>query len=80
LPQEEFGVKKNITLSAEEELIRKARSKAAREKKSLNTVFREWLARYVGQEISSQRYLDLMDRVSYAKPGRKFSREEMNER
>jgi len=73
-------MKKNITLSAEELLIKKAREKAAREKKSLNTVFREWLARYVGQETSSSRYGDLMNRLSYARPGRKFSREEMNER
>jgi hypothetical protein len=73
-------MKKNITLSAEEVLIRKAREKAAREKKSLNAVFREWLDRYVGQETSSNRYGDLMNRLSYARPGRKFSREEMNER
>ena len=73
-------MKKNITLSAEEELIRKAREKAAREKKSLNVVFREWLARYVGLESSKSRYADLMNRLSYARPGRKFSREEMNAR
>jgi len=73
-------MKKNITLSAEEQLIIKAREKAAQEKKSLNAVFREWLARYVGKEISSSRYEDLMNKLSYARPGRKFSRDEMNER
>ena len=73
-------MKKNITLSAEEDLIRRAREKATQEKKSLNTVFREWLSRYVGREASTNRYEDLMKKLSYAKPGRRFSREEMNER
>jgi len=73
-------MKKNITLSAEDVLIRKAREKAASEKKSLNAVFREWLARYVGKENSTNLYGDLMKKLSYARPGRKFSRGEMNER
>lgn len=73
-------MKQNITLSAEDVLIRKAREKAAREKKSLNAVFREWLARYVGKENSTNLYGDLMNKLSYARPGRKFSRDEMNER
>jgi hypothetical protein len=73
-------MKKNITLSAEDDLIRRAREKATLEKKSLNTVFREWLSRYVGRESSTNRYEDLMKRLSYAIPGRRFSREEMNER
>jgi hypothetical protein len=73
-------VKKNITLSAEDDLIRKAREKAIREKKSLNTVFREWLARYVRQDASAERYEELMKKLSYARSGGKFSREEMNER
>ena len=41
---------KNVTLSADERLIRQARERARREKKTLNAVFREWLARYVDQE------------------------------
>jgi hypothetical protein len=76
----EFEMKKNITLSAEEELIRKAREKAAREKSSLNAVFRQWLSRYVGHETSRSRYDDLMNTLSYVQPGRNFSREDMNER
>lgn len=71
---------KNITLSADEELIRKAREKALREKSSLNQRFREWLIRYVrtGQPTSS--FTELMDELSYAQPGKHFSREELNER
>ena len=73
-------MKKNITLSAEDDLIRKAREKAIREKKSLNTVFREWLARYVRQDASAERYEELMKKLSYARSGGKFSGQEMNER
>lgn len=71
---------KNITLSGDEALIRKAREKAKRENTTLNAVFREWLSRYVGQEGEQSQYRSLMKRLSYAQPGRRFSREEMNAR
>ena len=41
---------KNITLSAEEELIIKAREKAISEKTTLNVVFRRWLKQYAGRK------------------------------
>ena len=41
---------KNITLSAEEKLIKLAREKAARENSTLNSQFRAWLERYVSTE------------------------------
>lgn len=71
---------KNITLSGDEALIRKAREKAKQENTNLNAVFREWLARYVGQDGEQEEYRSLMKRLSYANPGRHFSREEMNAR
>ena len=71
---------KNITLSADEELINKARQRAQKEKRSLNEAFREWLTRYAAQDRLDLNYDELMDDFSYAKPGRKFSRDEMNER
>ena len=71
---------KNITLSGDETLIEKAREKARRENTTLNSVFREWLARYVGYNGEQEEYRSLMKRLSYAKPGQRFSREEMNER
>jgi hypothetical protein len=71
---------KNITLSVEASLIRKARHRAAEEHKSLNEIFREWMARYVGGENRSVRYHRLMKQLGHAKPARTFSREEMNER
>jgi len=71
---------KNITLSAEEQLIRKAREKARREHTTLNARFRRWLKQYVNAERSLRDYDTLMKSLSYAKPGKSFTRDEMNER
>ena len=71
---------KNITLSAEESLIQKARRRASEERRSLNDLFREWIARYVGVEKGAEQYRRLMKHLSHARPGRTFSRDEMNER
>lgn len=71
---------KNITLSAEEEMITKAREKALRRKTTLNAEFRHWLRDYAGQGRQASEYYALMGKLSYARPGRKFSRDEMNER
>ena len=71
---------KNITLSVEQSLIEKARDKARREHKSLNELFRRWVGHYVGHEGSAENYKHLMKRLGGIRAGRKFSREEMNER
>lgn len=71
---------KNITLSADERLIQLARAKALHEKKTLNTVFREWLAYYAGNLKTAQNYRKLMRELSYVKVGKRFSRDELNER
>lgn len=72
---------KNITFSAEDVLIQKAREKAGSERKTLNVLFRDWLKRYVHQTDAKDEYRRLMKRLSYVNTrGKKFSREEMNER
>ncbi len=71
---------KNVTLSADEELIRQAREKAKREHTTLNASFRQWLRQYVYRNTKTTDYNGFMDSLSYAKPGRKFSRDELNER
>ncbi len=71
---------KNITLSAEEELIRKGRDKARRERTTLNANFRRWLKQYVNRSEKASDYRALMNSLTYAHPGRKFSREELHER
>ncbi len=73
-------VMKNITLTADEKLIKLAREKASREKTSLNSQFRVWLKRYVDSDRKLPDYESLMDQLSYANAGRKFSRDELNER
>lgn len=72
---------KNITLSAPEELIEQARQKAAAKGSSLNQEFREWLRSQTtsGEELAAD-YGRLMKRLSYVNAGRRFTREEMNER
>jgi hemerythrin len=71
---------KNITLSAEELLIQSARDKARKQKKSLNTLFRQWLGNYIAQDERAEAFDNLVKRVSYIRAGKHFSREEMNER
>ena len=71
---------KNVTLSAEDRLIRRARETAIREKTTLNALFRQWLARYVGRDRAAVDYQALMERLSYAHAGRTFTRDELNER
>ena len=69
---------KNITLNAEEELIRKARLKAQNEKSSLNAKFRQWLKSYTNSKKSS--YDEIMEDFNHIDAGRTFSREDYNER
>jgi hypothetical protein len=71
---------KNITFTADERMISLARERATREKKALNQVFRDWLYSYAGRNSSSKNYKNIMDELSYARPGRKFTRDELNER
>jgi hypothetical protein len=40
---------RNVTLSADEQLLERARKKAALEHTTLNERFRRWLEQYVGQ-------------------------------
>ena len=71
---------KNITLSAEDLIIKKAREKARKEQKTLNELFREWMKSYISGSNPVGDFEEFMKHVDYANAGRKFSREEMNER
>lgn len=72
---------KNITLSADEDLIESARSRARSEHTTLNSEFRRWLQSYVGQQqnadLASATLHELRGKVRI---GRKLTRDEMNER
>ena len=71
---------KNVTLSADEELIEQARDWARLQKSTLNSLFRQWLSDLVKQKESEERLRALELRIGYARSGGKFSREEMNAR
>ncbi len=73
---------KNITLSAPEPLIEAARKRAADEHTTLNAEFRNWLESYGQRRQVAERAMEIMEKISsYASSGgRKFNREEMNER
>ncbi|MCY3837429.1 MAG: hypothetical protein OXH09_02045 [Gammaproteobacteria bacterium] len=72
---------RNITLSADADMIDVARQRAESENTTLNAEFRRWLATYArrhqaGRAISTVRELQ----ARYTTGGRKFTRDEMNER
>ncbi len=73
---------KNITLSADEKLIEAARERARAENTTLNEQFRLWLADYARREQQAEQAMavvrELQGKVRTG--GRKFTREEMNER
>jgi hypothetical protein len=71
---------KNITLSADDELIDQARLVARAQKISLNDAFREWLVQFTQRSGSTQEYDALMKRLRRVRAGRRFTRDEMNER
>ena len=71
---------KNITLSAEEHLIEQARLVARAQHKTLNAAFREWLEQFTAQAGNVQEYDALMRRLRHVSSGRRFTRDEMNER
>ena len=71
---------KNITLSADEDLIEQARLAAKARHTTLNAAFREWLTQFSEQQGHIQEFDALMDRLNYVKVNRKFTRDEMNER
>ena len=73
---------KNITLSADGDLIAAARHRAASEHSTLNEQFRLWLADYVGRRQQADAAIATIRalRGRLATGGRRFTREEMNER
>ena len=71
---------KNLTLSAEERLIEQARLVARSRHTTLNAAFREWLRQYAGADSAEERYRAVMGELKQVDAGRRFSRDELNER
>jgi hypothetical protein len=73
---------KNITLSADEALIEAARARARAEHTTLNEQFRRWLEEYARRERSAEEAIAVIRELrGYVRTGgRRFTRDEMNER
>ncbi len=70
----------NITLSAEKKLIQRARQRAKVENTTINAEFRRWLTQYVERPRAITDFASLMSSLEYVRPGKAFSRDELNER
>ena len=72
---------KNITLSADEALIESGRRRAEAENTTLNNLFREWLAQYARPpRLSPEDVRRTAAAVGHFRAGRRFTRDERNER
>jgi hypothetical protein len=71
---------KRITLNAEEHLIEQARLIARSQHKTLNEVFREWLREFTAGATQGQKFDALMKCLRHVKAGRRFERDQMNQR
>jgi predicted transcriptional regulator len=74
------SIVKNITFSADENLIELARNKAREQHRTLNEAFREWLVQFTAQQDRAKQYDELMQQLRHVRAGRHFSRDELNER
>ena len=71
---------KRITFRAEERLIEEARRVAKSQNTTLSRAFREWLKAFVSQTGSTREFDELMTQLRQVRAGRRFTRDEMNER
>jgi hypothetical protein len=71
---------KNITFSADESDIDRAREVARSEHRNLIDAFREWLVQYGARRVRAEEVTELYNSLRHINAGRKFTRDEMNER
>ncbi len=71
---------KNITLSADAEVIELARQEARSRNTTLNALFREWVEDLAARDERRKSVQQLLARTSEFDSGGPFTREEMNER
>ncbi len=71
---------KNVTLSADEELIERARMIARAQHTTLNAAFREWLQAFTAQAGDEREFDALMRRLHHIRSGGPYTRHQMNER
>jgi len=69
----------NIAFKTDKSNIELAREEARGQNTTLHELFRDWL-KGIPCRIRARKYRALMNRLRYADSGRKFTRDEMNER
>ena len=67
---------RNITLSADKDLIELARRRAAASKTTINNEFRNWLLQFTNSKRDERWYSDFMKQFEEVDSGGKFSRED----
>ena len=70
---------KKITLSADPDVIERARLRAAQEKITLTQAFRDWLTQYAGRKDRLPRYDQILDKLRHVRSTGPYSRNELNE-
>jgi hypothetical protein len=73
---------RNVTFSADERIIEAARARARAERSTLNEQFRRWLETYAMREDRTRDAMHVIAdlRSTVRTGGRRFSRDELNER
>ena len=66
--------------NADKSDIELAREEAQSQNTTLHELFRDWLRGLAGRKRRAQEYGALMDELRHVDAGRKFTREEMNDR
>jgi predicted transcriptional regulator len=69
---------KTITLRADEDLIERAHALAKDQHKTLNAMFREWLAQYTAGLGDTQTFDAIMKRMKHIDAGQHFTRHQLN--
>jgi hypothetical protein len=72
-------MEKNITFSADENIISQANTTAKKRHTTLDVEFGRWLSGYAKSQKTKE-YSILMDNLSYVCVGKKYSRDQLNER
>jgi hypothetical protein len=70
---------KKLTFRADEHLIEQA-CEVRKQHTTLNLAFRDWLESCAHPRSAVAEFDAVMERLSCVRPGRKFTRDEMNER
>ena len=71
---------RKIIFRAEQSTIERAREVARSEGKRLEDAFREWLDWYASRNVTREEIKALYRSLKHVDAGRKFTRDEMNER